>query len=156
MSATRVVCFGNAWHGDDGFGLHVHRRLRERGVQAIDAGTAGLNALPHFEGCAKAVIVDALHTGGRVGAVHRLRACDLRPPGGEFSLHDFGVENLLAALCAQPQQPPEIVLIGAEVGYVSAFTDRLSEPLQAALPTAVDLVISEVDARAGGSSTSAG
>ena len=47
-------------------------------------------------------------------------------------------------------------MIGAEVGYISAFTDRLSEPLQAALPTAVDLVISEVDARAGGSSTSAG
>ena len=79
--------------------------------------------------------------------MHRLRACDLRPPGGEFSLHEFGVENLLAALCAQPQQPPEIVLIGAEVGDVSAFTDRLSEPLQAALPTAVDLVISEVGRR---------
>jgi len=148
VSATRIVCFGNPWHGDDGFGQHVHRRLRERGVEAVDAGTAGLNALPHFEGCAKAVIVDALRTGGRVGAVHRLLACDLQPPDGEFSLHEFGVNRLLAALSAQPHQPPEIVLIGAEVGDISPFTDGLSEPVEAALPTAVDLVIIEIGARA--------
>ena len=61
---THVVCFGNAWHGDDGFGQHVLRRL-PAGIPAFDAGTAGLNALGYFEGCDKAVIVDAVRTGAR-------------------------------------------------------------------------------------------
>jgi hydrogenase maturation protease len=136
--SARVICFGNAWHGDDGFGHHVFRRLEGR-VPAVDAGTAGLNALPHFEGCTKAVIVDAVRTGARVGTVHRLVPSDLEPPGGELSLHELGVASLLAAL----REPPEIVLIGVEVGELSTFTDRLSPPLQAALPTAVDLVLDE-------------
>ena len=147
MSSTRVVCFGNPLHGDDGFGAHVCRRLRERGIPAIDAGTAGLNALAHFENCAKAVIVDALRTGGSPGTVHRLRACDLRPAGGEFSLHELGVNTLLAALSAQPHEAPEIVLIGAEVGHISPFTDCLSPALEAALPAAVDRVILEIGRR---------
>jgi hydrogenase maturation protease len=135
---ARVICFGNVWHGDDGFGHHVFRRLRGR-VPAFDAGTAGLNALPHFEGCTRAVVVDAVRTGGRVGTVHRLRASELEPPGGEFSLHELGVASLLAAL----REPPEVVLIGAEVGELHTFTDRLSPPLLAALPTAVELVLRE-------------
>ena len=79
-----VICFGNLWQGDDGFGIHVFRRLRERPglprqVKLFDAGIAGLGALGYFEGCRKAVIVDALKTGGRVGRVRRLRLDDLDP-----------------------------------------------------------------------------
>jgi hydrogenase maturation protease len=66
--AVRVVCFGNPWHGDDGFGLHVLRRLPGE-VDAFDAGTAGLDALPYLESCAKAVLVDAVRTGAPVGTV---------------------------------------------------------------------------------------
>ena len=93
VSGARIVCFGNLWHGDDGFGPHVFRRLHgelPQGVAAVDAGTAGLDALPHFEGCAKAVVVDAVRTGGQIGTVHRLVPAISSPPGGEFSLHDLG------------------------------------------------------------------
>jgi hydrogenase maturation protease len=138
VSGTRVVCFGNPWHGDDGFGHHVFRRLPGR-IAAFDAGTAGLNALPYFEGCAKVVAVDAVRTGARVGTVHRLVASDLERPGGELSLHDLGLTSLLAAL----REPPDVVVIGAEVGELRMFTDRLSPPLEAAVPTALDLVVRE-------------
>jgi hydrogenase maturation protease len=133
-----VICFGNPLHGDDGFGQHVLQRLRELGIDAVDGGTAGLNALPHFEGCAKVVVVDAIRTGGRAGEVHRLT--ELAPPGGEFSLHELGVASLLAAL----PSPPEVVVIGAEVGEIQPFTDRLSPPLHAAVPAAVRLVEAEL------------
>jgi hydrogenase maturation protease len=145
---THVVCFGNAWHGDDGFGLHVFSRLPERDLTArsavaFDAGTAGLNALGYFEGCAQAVIVDAVRAGGRAGAIHRLLPADLEPSGAQSSLHDLGVSGVLAALAAVAREPPEVVLIGAEVGDLHTFTDRLSAPLEAALPTAVRLVLRE-------------
>jgi len=144
VSGARVICFGNPWHGDDGFGHHVFLRLPP-GLEAVDAGTAGLNALGHFEDCARAVLVDAVRTGARVGTVHRLVPGDLEAPGGEFSLHDLGVTSLLAALDAQP----DVVLIGAEVGELQPFTNRLSPALEAAVPTAVQLVLREVTNSAG-------
>ena len=85
-AAVHVVCFGNSWHGDDGFGSRVFHHLRElgalpRGVELFDAGIAGLNALPYFEDCAKAVMVDALSVGGPAGSVHRMLPNDLAPRG---------------------------------------------------------------------------
>jgi hydrogenase maturation protease len=136
---TRVVCFGNPWHGDDAFGLHVLRRLPPE-VEAVDAGTAGLNALPHLEACAKAVLVDAVRTGAPVGTVHRLMPDDLAPPGRELSLHEIGLAGLLAALRGDA---PDVVIVGAEVGEIRPFTDELSPPLLAAVPVAVRLVLRE-------------
>ncbi len=145
---VHVVCFGNPWHGDDGFGLHVFRRLRAWRaftdlVSAFDAGVAGLAALPYFEGCAKAVIVNAVRSGGRVGTVHRLAAPDLAPAVATFSLHDVGVNDLVAALGATGRAAPEIVLIGAEAGEIRAFAGRLSAPVKAAVPAATHLVVRE-------------
>jgi hydrogenase 3 maturation protease len=149
MAAVCVLCLGNPWHGDDGFGHHVFRRLEAEqalpeGVELVDAGVAGLNALSWLDGCAKAVLVDALHVGARVGTVHRLDARDLEPPGDELSLHELGVASLLAAHAAAGGGGAEVIVIGAEVGPVRAFTDVLSPPLRAAVPTAAAMVAREV------------
>ena len=136
----RVICFGNPWHGDDGFGHHVFRRLEGR-VAAVDAGTAGLNALPYFEGCTKAVVVDAVRLGGPVGMVHRLVATDLAPAERKPTLHGLGVDDLLAALPLVLREPPEIVLIGAEIGAIHAFDDQLSAPVGSAVAVATRLVL---------------
>src|SRR5262245_56711666 len=150
-----IVCFGNPWQGDDGFGTHVFRRLRElrgltRRVKVFDGGIAGLDAVGYFEGCHKAVIVDAMRTGGRVGRVRRLRPEDLRSSGSELSLHAFGVEHLLTALPAMlgAREMPEVVLIGAEIGEVRWFGDELTPPLRAAICRAVRLVRREITVRA--------
>jgi hydrogenase maturation protease len=142
-----VVCFGNPWQGDDGFGTHVFRRLRDLRdlpghVRMFDAGIAGLGAISYFEGCRKAVIVDALKTGGRVGRVRRLRAAELVLPGPELSLHAFGVAHLLTALpiVFEGRAMPEVMIIGAEIGDVCRFTDELTPPLRAAIDRAARLV----------------
>jgi hydrogenase maturation protease len=145
---VHVVCFGNRWHGDDGFGLAVLRHLEARAplpahVAAYDAGTAGLDALPRLEGCARAVIVDALRTGRAVGTVHRLELGGLAAPGGEFSLHELGVAGVLTALRAVARDPPEIVVIGAEVGAIRAFGEGLSAPVRSAVPVAAGMVLRE-------------
>jgi hydrogenase maturation protease len=146
-----VVCFGNPWQGDDGFGIHVFRRLcglrdLPRWVKLFDAGIAGLGSLGYFENCTKVVIVDAMKAGGRAGRVRRLHLDDLNPPGPELSLHAFGVEHLLAAfpVALGGWGVPEVVLIGAEIGEVRRFSDELTPPLQAALDRAVRLVRREI------------
>ena len=100
---VHVLCFGNLWHGDDGFGLHVLRRLRDERrlpshVRAFDAGTAGLNAIPLFEGCNKAVLVDAVETGAKIGQLHHLSLTGYVPAVDQPGMHGSGVESLLAAL----------------------------------------------------------
>jgi hydrogenase maturation protease len=147
-AAVHVVCLGNPWHGDDGFGRHVFRLLRMRddlppAVALFDAGIAGLDVLPLLDGCGKAVIVDAVRVGAPVGTLHRLAPSDLAPPGGEFSLHELGLSGLLAALPALSTQPPDVVVIGAQVGRVRSFSEGLSPPLRHVLPAAVALVVRE-------------
>jgi hydrogenase maturation protease len=153
-----IIGFGNLWQGDDGFGIHVLRQLGElpRSVKVFDGGIAGLGAVGYFEGCSKAVIVDALRTGGRVGHVRRLRADDLVLPGAEFSLHAFGVAQVVSALPAVfgGVAMPEVVLIGAEIGEIRRFTDELTPPLRAAIDRAVRLVRREMIGHATGGITS--
>ena len=75
--------------------------------------------------------------------VHRLFPDDLEPPGGELSLHELGLASLHAALRAASTDPPELVLIGAEIEDVQAFTSELSPPVLAAVPAAAQLVLRE-------------
>jgi hydrogenase maturation protease len=150
QARVHILCFGNVWQGDDGFGLHVLERLRQRcclppHVGTFDAGTAGLNALPLFEGCRRAVLVDAVKTGANIGRLHRLSLNSRAPNPGQQGLHGAGVEHLLAALPAAfgGGTVPELVLIGAEVGQIAPFTTVLSPPVAAAVAPAIRLIALE-------------
>jgi hydrogenase maturation protease len=144
---VHVVCVGNVWQGDDGFGIHVFRRLREMRrlppqVKVFEAGIIGLSALAYFDNCRKAVIVDAMKTGGQIGSVQRLNLADFDLPDQELSLHSLGVNHLLTLLPVvfEGRTLPEVVVIGAEIGAVQSFTDTLTPPLEAAVERAVSLV----------------
>ena len=145
-----IICVGNLWRGDDGFGIHVFRRLNEgcllpRHVRAIDGGVAGLQALPCFEGCRKAIVVDALRSAGKPGSVHRLELEDLCDPEAEFSLHNLGVNHLLKALPIYLGEDavPNIVVIGAEASVSLRLSDRLTPILAASLNETVERIIKE-------------
>jgi len=147
---VHILCFGNPWHGDDGFGLHILQQLRQQRslpphVRTFDAGTAGLNALPLFEGCSKAILVDAVKSGANIGQVHRLSLNDYAPSTGRPGMHGSGVESLLAALpiAFADRTTPDLVLIGAEIGAIKPFTTVLSPPIAAAMTQAAKLVMLE-------------
>ena len=149
--AVHIVCFGNVWQGDDGFGIQVFRKLASLSrlppnVRLFEAGISGLGALNYFENCTKVILVDAVQSGGgEIGRVQRLAADDLALPADELSIHNVGVNHLLAFLAARPggEALPELVLVGAEIGPVKRFADELSEPLQRAVAVAVLLILSE-------------
>ena len=145
-----IICFGNVLHGDDGFGIHVLRRLKEdyvlpRQVRVFEGGVAGLQALAYFENCRKAIVVDALRGAGIIGSVHRLNLEDLSDPEMEFSLHNIGVNHLLNVLPAYlgDAPPPEVIVIGAEVGTTLRQSVALAPILAASLTVALAMIIHE-------------
>ena len=149
MTAIHIVCFGNYWQGDDGFGFHLFRRLYDvklpAQVKLFEGGIAGLSALAFFEGCGKVILVDAIKSGREPGTLHRFLLNECEPPGEEFSTHSMGVNHILAALLVifEPGLMPEVVVIGAEVGRINPFTNALTPRVKAALDGAVSLVETE-------------
>jgi hydrogenase maturation protease len=129
-----VICFGNALHGDDGFGPAVFRCLSAldppADVRLFDAGTCGLDALMLFDGCTEAFVVDALAPGHQPGRVVRMEPSALLP---ESSLpgHGAGVGHLLTALAALGGTLP--VVIAAEAAQLRPFSPGLSAAMERAV-----------------------
>lgn len=154
---THVLCFGNLVQGDDGFGVHVHRRLVEQSwlatateagsVGLFDASTLGLGALSLFDDCERAVVVDALESRGSPGRVHRLRLDDLAPPLETFSAHAMDLSHLFYVLpiVFAGRAMPEVLIVGAEIERPSGtFSMSLSPPLTAAVDEAVAAIRGEL------------
>ena len=145
-----IICFGNLWQGDDGFGIHVFRRLKDgvvlpKSVRLFEGGVAGLNALAYFEGCRKAIIVDALKSAGEVASVHRLGMTDLSDSEPEFSLHNFGLNHLLRVFSfyLNGTAVPVIVVIGAVIVPNARISDRLSAAVAASMDAAINRILEE-------------
>lgn len=130
-----ILCFGNPWHGDDGFGHEVHRRLAGQplpdGVRLFDAGTRGLDALALLDGCRWAVLVDALRAGGGPGGLKLLEAGDVLEEDAPVG-HAAGLGTLLRAARATAPVLPRIDVLGTVASAVVPFSDRLSAPVAAA------------------------
>lgn len=99
-----IIGCGNLNRRDDGIGVVVARRLRERlarhpvpGVRAFDCGTAGMEVMFAARGSDALLILDACRTGAPAGAIFEVPGEEVareRTPG--LSLHDFRWDDALA------------------------------------------------------------
>jgi hydrogenase maturation protease len=136
-----IAGFGNVLRGDDGFGVEVIRRLREReprpGVELMEVGTAGLRlAQELLSPCDRLIIVDAMARGGVAGTVYVERV-ECVPIPGEVDMHlavparALGVAQALGAL------PAEVFIVGCEPAEVDELTTELTAAVEAAVPAAL-------------------
>jgi hydrogenase maturation protease len=150
MNARHIVCFGNEWHGDDGFGIRVYEQLCRlawpRDVRVFNAGIAGLDALRFLEDCRQAVLVDALIHSGRSGEIRVFRPEDLADCGQPPIGHGAGLAYLLQALRVVREPLPDILIVGAGIEAVKPFAPGLSENMERAVPETVRLIRSLVPA----------
>ena len=152
---VRILCFGSLLAGDDGFGIHLHARLRAAPpvragleIEVLDAGLMGMSALSYFEDCEHVIVVDALRAYGEPGRVHRLTLADVAAPASAFNAHALDLPHLFHVLpiVFEDREPPGISIVGAEIEPPSgAFSMQLSPPLQAALEPALELIGRELD-----------
>jgi hydrogenase maturation protease len=129
------------------------------------AGTTGFFALEAMNGADRAVVVDAVDADGPPGTVHRFRLD--RPSGGtdpgpeqdacetedadaggvpEVTLHDVTFRDALRSCRSAYDLPDRVVLVGVVPAVVAGGLE-LSDPVTAAVPTAVAAVRAELGRR---------
>ncbi len=115
-----VLGLGNTLMTDDAFGPRMAEALSARyalppGVTALDGGTLGLDLLPRLEGVERLLILDVLEMGATPGTVFRLEGEAVpRAFASKLSVHQMGVQDLLAVAELQGHLPRELVVWGVQ------------------------------------------
>ena len=139
---TAVIGLGNPLLTDDGVGLALLEALRDDGwldVDLVDGGTWGLSLLPVLADCERVLVLDAVKAGNEPGTVVRGRGADVpRLYRYPLSPHQIDLTEVLAAAEMTGGVPAEMEVIGVEPGSTDGPCLQLTDPVAAALPTALD------------------
>ncbi len=101
-ASIRILGVGNILRSDDGVGVRVVEKLICSGlpdnVEALDAGTGGLDVVVAVDSVAKLIIVDAVDFGGKPGTVRWFSAEEMPETSMDraTSLHEMRVGEVLA------------------------------------------------------------
>lgn len=139
---TAVIGLGNPLLTDDGVGIAMLEALREDGwtdVELVDGGTWGLSLLPVLADCERVLVLDAVKAGNEPGTVVRGRGEDVpRLYRYPLSPHQIDLTEVLAAAEMTGGVPAEMHVIGIEPGSTDGPCLQLTNPVAAAVPTALD------------------
>jgi hydrogenase maturation protease len=155
MSGTHVVvCVGNAFRGDDGAGLAVGEALRGRlpeGVELAFCEQEPTRLIEAWQDADTAYVVDAAHSGGAPGELHRFDASDEALPVRVFrsSTHAFGVGEAIELARALGKLPRRVLVYGVE-GEAFEAREGLSPVVEAAVAGAAEAVLDDVHRLRGG------
>jgi hydrogenase maturation protease len=148
-----VAGIGNVLLGDDGFGPEVVRRLAEVSdlpdeVRVVDYGIRGMHlAYDLLDGYDDMVLVDALPGGGEPGRITVLEIGEGDVGSGVFDPHGMDPVAVLAGLRRLGGTLPRTYVVGCRPANLEEGIG-LSEPVAAAVPRAVAVVLSLVSRRA--------
>jgi len=144
-----VIGIGNVLMRDDGLGVHVIERLKvlyhmPPNVRFVDGGTLGLSLLPLLDGITHLLLIDAVRGMGAPGDIVRLRDDEIPAYlATKVSVHEVGLQELLATAGFAGCLPDEIVLWGVEARDVE-LGDGLSSVVRDALDELVERVAGEL------------
>lgn len=140
-----VLGLGNSIMTDDGFGVKVVNTLSSRyhfqgKIRLIDGGTLGLDLLPHLEGVESLLIIDALDMRDKPGSIFRLEGEEVpRAFTSKLSVHQMGLQDLLAVAELQGHVPTRLVVWGVQPASIEMGTE-----LTAIVESAVEPVMQKV------------
>ncbi|NOX62060.1 MAG: HyaD/HybD family hydrogenase maturation endopeptidase [Chloroflexi bacterium] len=144
-----LLGLGNILLQDEGLGVRALERLLElyrlpENILAIDGGVMGLDLLHYLEGVEKLLILDAVQMGKPPGTLVRLEG-DEAPAAlaVKMSMHQVGLQELLAVSQFRGTLPPELVLWGMEPQSMSPGL-TLSETVQSNLDALVAAAVQEL------------
>ncbi len=148
-SPVLLLGLGNILLRDEGLGVRALERILQRyrlpdAVRAVDGGVMGLDLLHYLEGIEKLLIMDAVQTGRQPGALVRLEGDDVPAAlAVKMSMHQVGLQELLAVSQFRGTLPPHLVLWGMEPASLDPGL-ALSETVEARLETLIAAVVEEL------------
>jgi len=149
-----VVGIGNEYRGDDAVGLIVARRLAERldpAFAVLEHNGDGAALMEVWQGAETVIVLDAVHSGGEPGTIHRLEAgrqsltdlTALPPEAWCGSTHAFSLVQAVELSRALDQLPPHVIVYGIE-GRNFEPGVGLSSEVERAVPEVGEHVLLEV------------
>jgi hydrogenase maturation protease len=152
MTRVLVAGVGNIFLGDDGFGVEVARRLSTLdipdGVRVADYGIRGMHLAYDLAGGDQelTILVDATARGDAPGTVYVVEL-DPADPGEHPPLldaHGMQPDVVMGLVAVLGADPGRVLLVGCEPASLDEGM-RLSEPVTAAVDTAVTAVLDIVN-----------
>jgi hydrogenase maturation protease len=148
---TLILGLGNPLLGDDAIGLLVAGRVRERlqgrddvDVQEDEAG--GLRLMERLTGYQRAIIVDAIVSGGAPGTIRRLESGDV-PTQRTAIAHGIDLPRALELGRALGlAMPSQVRVVAIEAASVLEFRRDMTPAVAEALEPAVATVLEELGA----------
>lgn len=144
-----VLGLGNALMSDDSIGVRAIERLQREyrfpdEVKLVDGGTLGLDLLPFIEEAERLLVIDALEMRAEPGSVFRLEGDEVpRAFAGKLSVHQMGLQDLLAVADLQGYTPCDLVFWGIQPASIEMTMD-LSPAVAAAMDRLIDSVVGEL------------
>jgi hydrogenase maturation protease len=142
-----VLGIGNVLLSDEGFGVHVIRRLKQLkvpdNVRIEEGGIGGFNLLGSLDGVDKLLVVDVMWMNTSPGELFVINPeQELKEPGKQIvSFHQIGVLELVQ-LGKLIGNSPEVTYIVTRPEKMKWSTE-LSPALQNAVEKAIDLIINK-------------
>jgi hydrogenase maturation protease len=146
----KVIGVGNAWRGDDAVGLLVARRLQAEQLPQVEVAECRGTVTAVREAwidAAGVIVVDAVVSGGRPGAIYRFNAHGAGVPvelSRSTSSHGWGVAEALALGKVFHELPPFLIIYGIE-GQNFGPGQEVSQEVAAAIPEAVRRIRREIE-----------
>jgi hydrogenase maturation protease len=147
---TLVLGIGNPILSDDGVGPRLIDELRKL-VSAPDivlreTSLAGVNLMEILAGFDRAIIIDAVRSGGKPGQVYRLKPQDFEvQPKDAFSQHNMSLFHSIAlGKKLNLHMPKDVVIIAIEAENVTDFGESLTPEVEKAVSIAIKQVLEEV------------
>jgi len=143
-----VIGIGNEYRSDDGVGIAVARRLRERffaKITVLEESGEGAALMNSWTGATWVMLVDAVHSGASPGTIHRLDAHAEQVPADFFnySTHAFGLAEAIGLARSLNELPPHLIVYGIEGENFSAGKG-LSVAVEQAVETVVERAAGEL------------
>ena len=137
-----AIGIGNEYRSDDGVGIAIARRLRERfltKITVLEESGEGATLIDSWKGATWVMLVDAVRSGAPPGTIHRLDACAAPVPTGFFhySTHAFSVAEAIELARSLDQLPPHLIVYGIE-GENFAAGEELSTAVEQAIEAVVE------------------
>ena len=144
-----VLGLGNILLRDEGLGVHAVERLAAayylpENVEVIDGGTLGLDLLPRLTGVDALLLVDAVKAGQPPGTLVRLAGDRIQAAlAVKMSVHQVGLQELLAVSAFQGSLPPRVILLGLEPSAIE-WGLELSPPIAVGMAALVAAMVQEL------------